>query len=272
LAGNINAYFSIHLIFQVISVLLVCIRPQVITLPSTQQEWDEIAAAFEEVGDFPGICGAVDGSLIEVKRSRDYEGWYCRKGFPAFNVQVVVDHRRKVRSYAIRPGSANDRSVLKRSAFGQTYQELIPARIFIDLSRWMISVDMHFVADAGYTQTTRMLTPYPITADMTRDESNYNYLHSKSRIVVECALGIIKERFRILKKPLLHQTATRQSMVVKACFVLHNVLIELQDDVNIEFAEPEADPQQANTNDQDPNEAAAAGEKRDAIKDLLFQL
>ncbi|KAG4228079.1 hypothetical protein PC116_g23555 [Phytophthora cactorum] len=57
------------------------------------------------------LPGAVDRTLIAIPRPHDFEGWYCRKGFPAVNVQAVVDHRGAFRSISIRAGSNNDQSL-----------------------------------------------------------------------------------------------------------------------------------------------------------------
>eukprot|EP00644_Phytophthora_capsici_P005956 jgi/Phyca11/97861/e_gw1.2.1218.1 len=70
-----------------------------------------LEAGFFAVAGFPGVVGAVDGTLIAIPRPRDFEGWYCRKGFPAVNVQAVVDHIGAFRSISIRSGSNNDQSL-----------------------------------------------------------------------------------------------------------------------------------------------------------------
>jgi hypothetical protein len=62
-------------------------RRDAIHLPQTSQEWAEVATAFESQCGVPNVVGAIDGSLIRIKRFQDHEGWYCRKGFPAFNIQ-----------------------------------------------------------------------------------------------------------------------------------------------------------------------------------------
>ncbi|KAE9324344.1 hypothetical protein PF001_g3474 [Phytophthora fragariae] len=49
---------------------------------------------FFTVACFPGVVGAVDGTIIAIPRPHDFEGWYCRKGFPAVDVQAIVDHMR----------------------------------------------------------------------------------------------------------------------------------------------------------------------------------
>ncbi len=67
----------------------------------------------------------MDGILVEIERPVDFEGRYCRKGYPEINMQVVVDYRKKIRSLSIRPGSANDQSIFNRSCFAEDIKELL---------------------------------------------------------------------------------------------------------------------------------------------------
>jgi hypothetical protein len=75
---------------------------------------------------------------------------------------------------------------------------------------------------------------------MPANESLYNYLHSKTKIVIERAFGSLKNRFRIFKSPLNQkadvltgQTQTqRMAAIIESSFILHNILIDLSDDMN----------------------------------------
>lgn len=71
---------------QVVSVLLLYLEES-IHLPNTCGEWAINAFGFETISGIPNVVGAIDGSLVKVKRFHDHEGWYCRKGFTAFNIQ-----------------------------------------------------------------------------------------------------------------------------------------------------------------------------------------
>ncbi|KAG4036227.1 hypothetical protein PC123_g28203 [Phytophthora cactorum] len=84
-------------------------------LPSTEKELAEVMQGFEEMLGFPGVVGAIDGTLITIKRFEDFEGFYCRKGFPAFNLMAVVDNELRFIAFSIRNGVQNDQSVLNRS-------------------------------------------------------------------------------------------------------------------------------------------------------------
>ena len=119
-------------------------------------------------------------------------------------------------SFSLRSGSQNDKSVFNNSSFGRNCRDLIPTGTF-------------FLADAGYKLMPHILTPFRIYYGMPRDEARFNYLHSKMRIVVECALGLFKGRFRLFKGPLRHHSPRKMARLISACIVLHNWLIDLQD-------------------------------------------
>lgn len=129
-------------------------------------------------------CLSLDGSFFEIERPYDYEGCYCRKGFLALNVQIVVYHKARVRARDIRPGSANDKAIFNYSHFGKMLPSVFPAV-------------KHIVADPGYAIYGRGMIPCPFFEVIDPDETWYRYLHSRTRITVERAIGMVKKQFRI---------------------------------------------------------------------------
>lgn len=243
---------------EVMPIIVHDIRQRHLRLPTTEAGWREISDGFESIAHFPNVCGAIDGSLIRIHRPKDYEGWYCRKGFPAMNAQAVVDHKRKFMSVSIRPGHCNDKTVFNRSAFGQTCMNILPR-------------GHHFLGDAGYALKEYLLTPYHITEGMPDEEAHYNYLHSKTRIVVEGAFGMLKSRFRILQVNLPHSLGhSGQANVVIACMVLHNICIDAKDDL-FDVVAPLDDEEDKIENVGNDILQLVAGEKRNRLKRYLFQ-
>ncbi|EGZ22048.1 hypothetical protein PHYSODRAFT_490505, partial [Phytophthora sojae] len=84
-----------------------------------------------------------------------------------------------------------------------------------------------------------LLTPYP-EADAVTDRRKrvYNGVHSRTRIVVECAFGRLKNRFRILLSKLQQKTSRGVCRVIVASVVLHNLLILVQDSQRIDGRDP----------------------------------
>jgi hypothetical protein len=225
-----------------------------IALP-TPSELPLLERNMYDVAGFPGAVLAVDGTLLEIERPADFEGWYCRKGYPAINMQVVVDYRKRIRSFSIRPGSANDQSIFNRSCFAEDIKELLQ------------NTNYHVLADAGYLMLPYMLTPYEITSTMPRSEVVYNYKHSKTRIVVECALGLLKGRFRKLSMLLNQKNTTSMAELIIACMLVHNLLIDVHDPVPVE-EEPILN-NDAEESQRNGTLSFLANQKRDQIRDSL---
>ncbi|EGZ05385.1 hypothetical protein PHYSODRAFT_376748, partial [Phytophthora sojae] len=112
--------------------------------PSSLEDWSALQEAFEIRAGVPLVCAAVDGTLIELARFENYEGWYCRKGYPAVNLQVVVDPHQRIMSFDMRPGSWSDKKIWAASHFGQHIDGILPPGGFI-------------LGDKGYTLSNAVL-------------------------------------------------------------------------------------------------------------------
>jgi hypothetical protein len=98
----------------------------------------------------------------------------------------------------------------------------------------------------------------------------YNYCHSKTRIVVERAFGILKNRWRILLRKVDQKSDSNIENVIVACMVLHNLLIELGDTVKVSGVDPDSSESQFqadffSANEQHENHSRGK-KKRDTIK------
>ena len=250
---------ALRFIWEVIAVLSGPVLIEVIQLPSTMAQWESVAAGFAERGGFPNVAGAMDGSLIEIERPEEHDGWYCRKGYPAINLLAVVNHRGSFIYYSMRPGSCSDKLVLNMSSFGINLLPTIP-------------LGFSWLGDAGYQLTKYVMTPYDLGPNITRSQRLYNYIHSKTRITIECAFGRLKQRFRVLRVPLNFSTMQRNARVIECCLVLHNIMTELNDDADSDDeiqAQAPSNLTQVTANDYAP--ATEAGKaKRDAIMNLLY--
>lgn len=63
-----------------------------IIFPSTNEDIICMKTKFFSLAKFPGVIGAVDGTLIPILAPKEDEyAFVCRKGYHALNVQGVVD-------------------------------------------------------------------------------------------------------------------------------------------------------------------------------------
>ena len=232
---------------------------EAIRLPQTDSEWKDVTSGFERMCGFPNVCGAIDGSLFPIKRFADFDGWYCRKGFTAFNIQVVASPNKRIMSFSIRNGSQNDQGIFKRSAFGRRCEELIPSGSYL-------------VGDAGYQLLPYLLTPYPIVEGMSRSEKLYNHLHSKTRIVVEQTFGLLKGKFRIFRSELQHRTPETMAEIIMATFVVHNWFIDLHEDEG-GLSDEVTCPDDEDLEPEKPSIPCARGKMvRDQLKEYLVKM
>ena len=82
--------------------------------------------------------------------------------------------------------------------------------------------DELLLGDAGYALRRYLLVP--ITAPVTPSEKRYNASHIKTRVRIEQAFGILKQRFRVFRTPL--RTKLDHSLeIIVAVFCLHNFAI-----------------------------------------------
>ncbi|KAJ8524880.1 hypothetical protein ON010_g16236 [Phytophthora cinnamomi] len=74
-----------------LTAFLVGILDEVVKFPDILGDWRRIKHGFKRKQGIPGVIGAVDGSLFQIQRPADYEGYYCRKDYTAINMQAIVD-------------------------------------------------------------------------------------------------------------------------------------------------------------------------------------
>ena len=75
-----------------------------------------------------------------------------------------------------------------------------------------------FVADEAFPCQIDLMRPYP-----RGDQLVFNYRVSRARHIVECAFGILVQRFRVFDRK-MYLSDANAIKVTQACTVLHNYL------------------------------------------------
>lgn len=96
----------------------------------------------------------------------------------------------------------------------------------------------HILGDGAYPISPYLLTPYRRTGNLSAIETNYNHKFSATRVKIENAFGLLKQRFRQLKYLEFH-SVDKVSKFILACCVLHNICIEANDIEQLESDENE---------------------------------
>ena len=176
---------------------------------------------------FDCCVGAVDGILIWVlqpspsccKESKcDATKFFCgRKHKFGLNCQAVADCRGRFLDMSIRyPASTSDCLAFESSfLFGQ-------------LERGLLAEGLCLFGDNAYLNSPFLATPYPNVSGGYKDA--YNFFHSQLRIRVECAFGMLVQRWAILRSAIPSGVSLRKTTaLVMALGKLHNFCIDRTD-------------------------------------------
>ncbi|XP_069687230.1 uncharacterized protein [Periplaneta americana] len=208
---------------------------------------------------FPGVIGCIDGTHIPIPAPKcNKASYYNRKGFYSILLQVVCDADMKFTDiFCGWPGSTNDARMWKRSPL---YEKLKSDEQFR-------ANDYHLLGDCAYKVETFILSPYKDNGHLTQKQKRFNYRLSCIRVIVEQAIGLLKNRFRRLKCLDMSKVDAMGKVIYVAC-ILHNFCIELGDELPGESIDPDTvDIVLEEGNDRPSNEGTA---KRDAIADIFM--
>lgn len=188
----------------------------VIAFPSNHEK---MVHEFYNIAHMPCCIGCIDGVHIPIMPPKLWENQFInRKGFHSINAMMICDPERRFIFVSARwPGSVADARVLRNSCISQHLD-----------TGWRPHLRGFLLGDSGYPLKSWILTPV-IKPNLTNAEQLYNQAHSKTRVRVEQAFGILKARFRCLMIPLRLEPVIA-CKVIKACCILHNICKEQDDD------------------------------------------
>ncbi|KAL0548430.1 hypothetical protein IC582_012881 [Cucumis melo] len=170
----------------------------------------------------PNCLGALDGTYIKVNvPAGDRPTFRTRKGEIATNVLGVCDTKGDfVYVLAGWEGSAADSRIL-RDAISRENGLQVPKGYY-------------YLCDAGYPNAEGFLAPYRgqryhlqewrgAANAPTNAKEYFNMKHSSARNVIECAFGVLKGRWAILRGKSYYPLQV-QCRTILACALLHNLI------------------------------------------------
>ncbi|XP_041349161.1 uncharacterized protein LOC121368490 [Gigantopelta aegis] len=190
------------------------LRNNFITWPVEQQHLSKVKKGFYELGGFPGVIGAVDGTHVRLQAPSDNEPAFVnRKGYHSINIQAICDDEGRFTNIVAKwPGSTHDSHVFRTSA------------ICTHLETRAFNLDDGIIlGDSGYACSPFLMTPFLNTA--TRKQARYNVCHKSTRNVIERTFGRWKRRFGCLHGE-IRMEPERVCKIVLSCAVLHNIAVE----------------------------------------------
>ena len=198
-----------------------------LNVPSTQDEWRQIAEEFEGKWNCPTCVGAMDGKHVAIQcPPRAGSMYFNYKKFHSIVLLAVVNASYEfilvdVGDY----GRLSDGSVFSSSYLGNAFNtgtlNLPPPRT---LGSSPVKFPYVFIGDDAFPLKPCLLKPYSGPAISLR-ERIAKYRLSRARRVVENTFGIATAHFRIFRRAMcvFPDTAT---IVTKAVIALHNYLMK----------------------------------------------
>lgn len=199
-----------------------------IVFPESEQDTAQAIKSFSEETTIPvpQILAAVDGCHIPIKAPcRNKESYFNRKHFYSMNLQDIVGGDGCLLDVAVGfPGSIHDARVLRMSGFfGQVQRNEILQRPIRNIGR--VQVGPIIVGDSAYPGLPWLIKPYQNIPNLEQSKVRFNTILSKATVVADQAFGILKGRWRCLRKELEIHTENVPRTVV-ACRILYNICIK----------------------------------------------
>ena len=200
-----------------------------IEYPQNHREQVKIADAFRVKSsvDFGCCAGTIDGIVIWMNRPTlkearkvgvDQQKFYCgRKHKFGLNCQAVCDVRGRFLDISITYGAASSDLL----AFENS-------KVYKLLEQGILAPGLCLFGDNAYLNTIYMATPYPNTSGGPKD--NYNFFHSQLHIRIECAFGMLVQRWGILRMAMPMGISVKKTIALVNCLAkLNNFCIDEAD-------------------------------------------
>ena len=193
-------------------------------IPS-KEEWLQIAENFERSANFPNCLGAIDGKHIRIIKPQKSGSMFLNyKNFFSIVLMAVVDSNYNfiyidVGAY----GKDCDSGVFKETTF---WNGLINNALNIPDSRQLTNTNYKFpyvfIGDEAFALHTHLLRPYG-GQELNEEKTIFNYRLTRARRFVECAFGIMANKWRIFHRP-INVSIDLAVDIVKACTLMQNFI------------------------------------------------
>ncbi|XP_021835319.2 uncharacterized protein [Spinacia oleracea] len=175
---------------------------------------------------FPGMIGSIDCMHWEWKNCP--MGWKAqyagRSGSATLNLKVVADYDLWIwHAFFGIPGTCNDLNVLYRSpVFDDVLQGVAPPiRFTVNGHQYNMA---YYLTDGIYPNWATFIQG--ITLPQTDKQRLFSVKQSAVRKDVQRAFGVLQARFAILRQPSLVFNEDILGDIMKACIIMHNMVVE----------------------------------------------
>ena len=165
--------------------------------------------------------GAIDGCAVRIRQPsqddvQNASNYYNRKGFHALNMQAICDASRRFIWYCCKSaGSTHDSTAFVSTVL---YDRLKTGLLNLAATGYFL------IGDEAYALDDFIMVPFSGT-DLEEFKDSFNYYASQLRINIECAFGMLVNKWRILTAALPYKMFNN-IMVIRTCLHLHNYCID----------------------------------------------
>ena len=201
-------------------------REGYLNVPRTQEEWKEVADAFEDKWNFPNCLGAMDGKHVMIVAPAKSGSLFFnyKKTFSIVLLAICKANYEFLMVDIGEAGRQSDAGVFANSNIGHSISNnLLPIPNPRALPGTTKESPYVFVADDAFPLRLNIIKPY---TDCNLDVKKFiaNYRISRARRIIENTFGILVARFRIFYRPINAKEGHVESYT-KAAVALHNYLM-----------------------------------------------
>lgn len=196
-----------------------------------------IAEQFYRKSKFPHCIGAMDGKHVTIQApihsGSDYYNYKSNFSIVLFAL-VDADYNFIFADVGCQ-GRISDGGVFKHSVLYRKMEDgslNLPVPEDSMISNEISNLPYVFVADEAFALHNHIMKPYSGNHERGSAEWNFNKHLSRARTVVENVFGILSSVFRVLRKPMLLEPETAETIVM-ATICLHNFLRRSQTSRNM---------------------------------------
>ncbi|KAF3453824.1 hypothetical protein FNV43_RR04265 [Rhamnella rubrinervis] len=206
--------------------------------PSTEAEMAEIKSKFEKARGLPNCCGVIDTTHIMMclpASEPTSHLWLDQEKNHSMVVQAIVDPDMRFRDIVTGwPGKMKDWLVFQSSTFYKLCDqgERLNGKK-VELSKGS-EIREYIIGDSGYPLLPYLVVPYE-GKDLPESRAEFNRRHFATRVVAQRALARLKDMWRIIQGVMWRPDKHRLPRIILVCCLLHNIIIDMEDDVQDEM-------------------------------------
>jgi len=190
----------------------------------TTEHWLEISNTFYSKTNSPNCLGAVDGKHIRIQNLKSTGSLFFnyKKYFSIILIAVVDANLSFIYIDVGSYGKESDSNIFKKNSFGKKlYSNALNIPDPIPLPSSQSPPQPYvFVGDEAFAIHTNLLGPYT-KRGLNNERRIFNYRLSRARRTVECAFGLLANKWRVLHTTILVSPKFVND-IVKSCCVLYN--------------------------------------------------